>query len=153
MGDYEMFPSEEAVTRAGGDRPTPIFHAPSQLRYFDDVMSEPPAPVEAVPTTSQPYLTAVSMEPHAAERLVNQVGAEDEFWESAPRYSTTSLRPMSLAPAPRAPEPSPARRLAVKFLFAALFSGVLALLAYEASVVTGVTFADVRGEVTKLVSR
>lgn len=154
MGDYDMFPSEEAVTRAGGDRPTPIFHAPSQLRYFDDLTSEPPAPVAADPTASQPQLTAVSMEPHAAEELVNEVGAEDEFWQSQPRYSTTSLRPMSLSPAaqPR-PEPSRGRRLGVKLLFVGLFSGVLALLTYEASVVTGVTFADVRAEVTKLLAR
>ena len=149
-----MFPSEEAVTRAGGDRPTPIFHPPSQLRYFDDVMSVPPAPVDVRPTSSQPYLTAVSMEPAAAEELVNQLAAEDEFWESAPRYSTTSVRPMSLAPAAEAcPEPSPARRLAVKFVFLGLFSGVLALLTYEASVVTGLTAGDVRAEATKLLAR
>jgi hypothetical protein len=154
MGDYDMFPSEEAVTRAGGDRPTPIFHAPSQLRYFDDLMSVPPAPVDAVPTTSQPHLTAVSMEPQAAEELVRRVEAEDEFWESAPRYSTTSLRPMSLAPSPQAlPEPSRMRRLAVKLLFVALSSGVLALLAYEASVVADVTFDEVRAELTSQLSR
>jgi hypothetical protein len=154
MGDYDLFPPEEAVTRAGGDRPTPIFHPPSQLRYFDDLMSVPPAPVDVEPTTSQPHLTAVSMEPQAAEELVHRVEAEDEFWESAPRYSTTSLRPLSLAPSPQArPEPSRMRRLAVKVLFAALFSGVLALLVYEASVVTGVTFDDVRAETTKLLSR
>jgi hypothetical protein len=117
-------------------------------------MSVPPAPVDAAPTTSQPHLTAVSMEPQAAAELVHQVEAEDEFWESAPRYSTTSLRPLSLAPSPQArPEPTRARRLAVKVLFVALFSGVLALLAYEASVVTGVTFAEVRAETTKLLTR
>ncbi len=151
MGDYEMFPSEEAITRAGGDRPTPIFHAPSQLRHFDEVMSVPPAPVEAAPTTSQPYLTAVSMEPGAAEELVNQVAAEDEFWQSAPRYSTTSVRPLSLSPPAQArPEPSRVRRFAVKALFIGLFSGVLALLAYEVSVLTDAGVEDLQAEVTNL---
>lgn len=151
MGDYEMFPSEEAVTRAGGDRPTPIFQAPSQLRHFDEVMSVPPAPVDAAPITSQPCLTAVSMEPGAAAELVNQVAAEDEFWESAPRYSTTSIRPLSLAPAPETrPAPSRLRRLAVKSLFVGLFSGVLALLAYEVSILTDVSVDDLQAEVTNL---
>lgn len=154
MGDYEMFPSEEAVTRASGDRPTPIFHAPSQLRYFDDVMSVPPAREDAATTSSQPHLTAVSMEPNAAQELLNEVGAENEFWDSAPRYSMTSVRPMSLAPAaPTRAQPSRVRRLTVKLLFAGLFSAVLVLLTYEASVLTGVTFGDVSAGITKLLAR
>lgn len=154
MGDYDTFSSQEAVTRASGDRPTPIFNAPADLRYFDDMVSVPPEPLSHSPTTSQPYLTAVSMDPAAAEELVNEVGAENEFWESAPRYSTTSLRPLSLAPAPEPrPAPSRLRRAAVKGLFVALFSGVLALLTYEAAVVFDISQDDARAYAANLLAR
>jgi hypothetical protein len=156
MVDFDQFPSEEAVTRVGGngDRPTPLFQAPPGLRYFDDVASVPPAREELSELASQPSLSAVSMEPSAAEELVKEVEGESEFFDSAPRYSMTSMRPMSLAPALRAsPTPSRLRRYAVKFLFVALFSGVLTLLTYEASVVFGVSFEDVQMHATNLIKR
>jgi hypothetical protein len=156
MVDFDQFPPEEAVTRAGGngDRPTPVFHAPAGLRYFDEMVSAPPAPAETSDLASQPTLSAVSMQPSAAEELVKEVEGESEFFDSAPRYSMTSMRPMSLAPALVAPPaPSRLRRHSVKFLFVALFSGVLGLLTYEASVVFGVSIEDVQMHATNLINR
>lgn len=152
MGDYDTFSPQEAVTRACGDRPTPVFNAPADLRYFDDMASVPPEPVSHPPTASQPYLTAVSMEPGAAEELLNQV--ENEFWESEPRYSTTSIRPLSLAPEPEpGATPSRTRRAGVKLLFVGLFSGVLALLTYEAFIVFDISRDDARAYAANLLAR
>jgi hypothetical protein len=156
MMDFDQFPSEEAVTRVGGngDRPTPVFHAPPGLRYFDDVASVPPSPAAGNQLASQPSLSTVSMLPSEAEELVKEVEGESEFFDSAPRYSMTSMRPMSLAPAlVAAPAPSRLRRYSVKFLFLVLFSGVLALLGYEASVVFGVSLEDVQLHATNLINR
>lgn len=72
---------------------------------------------------------------------------ESDFWTSVPRYSSISAYPEIALSLPPAPEPSLLRRALAKLLFAALFSAVLALLAYEASVVFGFSWAALlRGE-------
>jgi hypothetical protein len=111
---------DEAGSGILGDRPTPIFTTPERLRQFDDARTGEAEDAEGV--------------------------RESQFWNSPPRYSTTSVQPvamLSLAPRHR---PSRLRRFAAALLFLALFSAVLALLAYEVSVVFGISWSDVRAK-------
>ncbi len=109
MNDTEGFSENEAPTLAVPDRVTPDFQAPSGLLRLAATPAEAAEPPEP----------------------------EREFWESAPRYSNTSVRPAappSLAPSPRGSRP---RRVTAQVLFALLFTGVLALGAYELSTLYG----------------
>ena len=134
--ELEPFPDEEAATVARGDRPTPTYAIPRSLLE----QAENPHSVETKVVALTDVL-GTAVEPAD--------GHEKEFWDSSPRYSATSARPVaapSLAPAPR---PTRLRRALSKVLFGTLFSGVLALLAYEAATIYGIGWSDVRGLLAK----
>lgn len=153
--DYERFSDEEAVTVVRAERPTPHFPVPRALLDFGagqsgEMRVAPPALPEAhsgemriAPLgPDEPHWGEMSLAPSSAvppftpELTDEQVEHEEDFWASSPRYSSTTVRPsapLSLAPAPAAGR----RRTASKVLFAALFSGVVTLLAYEALVLSG----------------
>jgi hypothetical protein len=134
--ELESFPDEEAATVVrGGDRPTPHFAIPRSLLE----LAEAPDSAE---TKVVPLSEIVGAEPAD--------GHETEFWASSPRYSTTSVRPIAQLSLPPPHRPTRLRRALSKVLFTALFSGVLALLAYEASTAYGVRWSDVRGLLAKV---
>lgn len=167
VAELESFSDEEAATAIydGGDRPTPIYEAPANLVRYSrphegSVVAPLPTDSGIQPRsidTGAPVRTYSGVQPlglHSemqapatppepvAEPAAAGEAHESEFWDSAPRYSTTSLRPpgpASLAP-PRH-QPSRTRRVLAKLLFGVAFAGVLTLLGYEVSVFTGVSLS------------
>lgn len=160
VAELESFSEEEAATAVyGGDRPTPIYEAPANLvRYSRPHEGSVVAPLPAG-SLGQPLRTesgvqllstasaalAASPEPGAPPAPEpNAAGElhEGEFFDSAPRYSTTSVRPPTVLslPPPRH-QPSRTRRVLAKLLFGVAFAGVLTLLGYEVSVATGFNVA------------
>jgi hypothetical protein len=57
---------------------------------------------------------------------------ESEFWDSEPRYSTTSALPLPPLSLPPVPQPSLARLIFARFLFVAILFAALAPLVYAA---------------------
>jgi hypothetical protein len=111
MRDFDGFPLQEASSARSSDRPTAILSASEQRRLVADTRTH-----------------VVKSAPPAEPR-------ESDFWNSGPRYSTTSAYPELALSVPPRPRPSLRRRVLTKLLFTVLFSAVLLLLAYEASIV------------------
>ena len=59
--------------------------------------------------------------------------AESEFWDSEPRYSTTSTLPIPPLSLPPQPQPSLRRLIFARLLFLTILLAVLAPLAYAAA--------------------
>jgi len=59
--------------------------------------------------------------------------SESEFWDSPPRYSTTSALPLPPLSLPPVPQPSLRRLIFARFLFLAILLGALAPLGYAAA--------------------
>jgi hypothetical protein len=62
---------------------------------------------------------------------------ESEFWDSPPRYSTTSTLPLPPLSLPPVPQPSLARLIFARFLFVVILFAALAPLGYAAAVQLG----------------
>jgi hypothetical protein len=124
MDDIEEFSDHESATAIFPDRPTLDFRPSARLLRFAGGPGQADAGTPAPP--------AAVAEPSHTEQADHQ--PENEFWDSAPRYSTTSVRPPpepSLPPPPR--RPSTSRKILARGLFATLLLSALALLGYEAS--------------------
>lgn len=95
-------------------------------RFTPNNMSLPEAQRNTHPSLRPP----MSVDGQSLPALEGEVESTSEvrFWNGEPRYSVTSLRP-GPSRAPAAPPPAP-HPLAVA-AFAVVFSGVLALLAFE----------------------
>ena len=122
----ERFSEDEAPTVAMRDRPTPDFQTPARLLHFAEA---------ALPSQAEAPISGDRI--HVADSVPVGAADENEFWDSEPRYSTTSVRPAAPSSLLPAPPSSRQRSPLAKVLFAALFSVVLALLCYEGSVLLG----------------
>jgi hypothetical protein len=122
MRDFNGFPREEPSSAGLSNRPTAIHGVSEQRRLVEDSRA---SVMKGAPSEQR----------------------ESDFWSSAPRYSRTSGYPEIALSLPPRPTPSLLRRVLTKMLFVLLFSAVLVLLAYEASVVFGFSWAALyRGE-------
>jgi hypothetical protein len=122
MDDIEEFSDHESATAIFPDRPTLDFRPSTRLLRFAGGSLQADAGTAAPEAVSEPMPTEQVDQP------------ESEFWDSQPRYSTTSVRPaseLSLLPPPR--RPSASRKILARGLFATLLLSALALLGYEAS--------------------
>jgi hypothetical protein len=134
MRTFEDFPLEEAGSASLSDRPTAIHSAPEQLRLVEDSCAH-------VMRGALASNSVAGMRPSATPALESG-SRESDFWSSGPRYSRTSAYPEIALSLPPSPKPSLVRRVFAKLLFVALFSAALALLAYEASIVFGFSWAQ-----------
>lgn len=135
VGSIEQFSEEEAPTVAyAGDRPTPDYRTSTRLLRLAGAL----APQDPQGSDAEPAQAAATEEPN-----------ESAFWDTPPRYSTTTLRPAAQVSLPPAPQPSRSRRVLAKLLFSVLLLSVLTLLGYEVSTMFRITWSDVRALYTR----
>jgi hypothetical protein len=131
MDDIERFSDDESATAIFPDRPTLAFRPSAGLLHSAGGITEaaPGAPAPAA-CTEPPHMELADAEKEA------------EFWDSAPRYSTTSVRPPPEVTLPPPRQPNRSRRVLARVLFSALFLGAIGLLGYEASMAYASRSAD-----------